>query len=204
MQHLYYPEDEKIHPWLTMLLGSYSITDQGVSAAIGPETSQDRKPSRHLDCVACCRSHTSTPVTPNGLVGISWHVTENVEGSTHEKSPSQLQKHKSGESCSFLVDNACSIYEFQPYACGQFNMFNQVYNEGENTYCTRKEDVLIPSQSSIHNAYFETLPFYGLEQDEGNKQKIKKGKINKVIHILQKLNWESLADKTSVHTRINS
>jgi len=203
MQLLFYPEDEKIHPWLTMLLESYSITDQGVSAAIESETSIDRKLACHRGCAACCRTHTSIPVTPIELVGISWHVTEKIEGSTRKKLQSQLQKHQSGEACPFLVDNVCSIYEFRPYACRHFNVFNQVCDEGEDAYYTRKEDVLTPSQSSIDDAYFETLPFYDLEQNEENKYKIEKGEINKVIHVLQELNWESLADKMTAFTRTN-
>ncbi len=95
MQLLFYPEDEKIHPWLTMLLKSYSITDQGVSAAIESETSIDRKLACHRGCAACCRTHTSIPVTPIELVGISWHVTEKIEGFTRKKLQSQLQKHQS-------------------------------------------------------------------------------------------------------------
>ena len=203
MQLLFYPEDEKIHPWLTMLLESYSITDQGVSAAIESETSIDRKLACHRGCAACCRTHTSIPVTPIELVGISWHVTEKIEGSTRKKLQSQLQKHQSGEACPFLVDNVCSIYEFRPYACRHFNVFNQVCDEGEDAYYTRKEDVLTPSQSSIDDAYFETLPFYDLEQNEENKYKVEKGEINKVIHVLQELNWESLADKMTAFTRAN-
>ncbi len=203
MQLLFYPEDEKINPWLTMLLESYSITDQGVSAAIESETSIDRKLACHRGCAACCRTHTSIPVTPIELVGISWHVTEKIEGTTREKLQSQLQKHQSGEACPFLVDNVCSIYEFRPYACRHFNVFNQVCDEGEDAYYTRKEDVLTPSQSSIDDAYFETLPFYDLEQNEENKYKIEKGEINKVIHVLQELNWESLADKMTAFTRAN-
>ena len=203
MQLLFYPEDEKIHPWLTILLKSYSITDQGVSAAIESETSIDRKLTCHRGCAACCRTHTSIPVTPIELVGISWHVTEKIEGSTRKKLQSQLQKHQSGEACPFLVDNVCSIYEFRPYACRHFNVFNQVCDEGEDAYYTRKEDVLTPSQSNIDDAYFETLPFYDLEQNEENKYKVEKGEINKVIHVLQELNWESLADKMTAFTRAN-
>jgi len=203
MQLLFYPEDEKIHPWLTMLLESYSITDQGVSAAIESETSIDRKLACHRGCAACCRTHTAIPVTPIELVGISWHVTEKIEGSTRKMLQLQLQKHQSGEACPFLVDNVCSIYEFRPYACRHFNIFNQVCDEGEDAYYTRKEDVLTPSQSSIDDAYFETLPFYDLEQNEENKYKVEKGEINKVIHVLQELNWESLADKMTAFTRAN-
>ena len=115
-----------------ILQESYSITDQGVSAAIESETSIDRKLACHRGCAACCRTHTSIPVTPIELVGISWHVTEKIEGSTREKLQSQLQKHQSGEACPFLVDNVCSIYEFRPYACRHFNVFNQVCDEGED------------------------------------------------------------------------
>ena len=186
-----------------ILLESYSITDQGVSAAIESETSIDRKLACHRGCAACCRTHTSIPVTPIELVGISWHVTEKIEGSTRKKLQSQLQKHQSGEACPFLVDNVCSIYEFRPYACRHFNVFNQVCDEDEDAYYTRKEDVLTPSQSSIDDACFETLPFYDLEQNEENKYKVEKGEINKVIHVLQELNWESLADKMTAFTRAN-
>ncbi|MCZ6566384.1 MAG: YkgJ family cysteine cluster protein [Gammaproteobacteria bacterium] len=131
------------------------------------------------------------------------HVTEKIEGFSRIKLQSQLQKHQSGEACPFLVDNVCSIYEFRPYACRHFNVFNQVCDEGEDAYYTRKEDVLTPSQSSIDDAYFETLPFYDLEQNEENKYKVEKGEINKVIHVLQELNWESLADKMTAFTRAN-
>lgn len=41
MERLIYLKDEKIHPWLAMLLESYTITDKGFSTAIESETTND-------------------------------------------------------------------------------------------------------------------------------------------------------------------
>ena len=92
-----------------------------------------------------------------------------------------------------------SIYELRPYACRYFNVFNKVCEEGEYAYYTRNEDVLTPSQSTIDEVYFSTLPFYSLEQIEDNMQKINDGEINKIIYVLQENNWISLAAKMTTY-----
>ncbi len=188
MERLFYPEDEKIYTWLAMLLEPYSITDQEVSTAIDTKTTKNRKLACHRGCAACFRTHKSIPVTPIELVGISWYATEKVDSPIREKLITQLKTYETSGSCPFLVDDICSIYELRPYACRHFNVFNKVCEEGEDAYYTRKEDVLIPSQSTINEAYFSTLPFYGLEHNKDNIQKIHDGEINKVIHVLQEQN----------------
>ena len=198
MERLFYPEDEKIYPWLAMLLESYSITDHGVSAAIETETTTDRQLACHQRCTACCRTHQSIPVTPIELVGISWFAMEKTYGLICDTLIAQLQAYQMGNACPFLVDDVYSIYEVRPYACRQFNVFNQICEEGEDAYYTRKQDVLTPAQNSIDKAYYTTFPFYGLEQNEENSLKIRDGEIHKIIHVLQEQNWKVL-QKRGLH-----
>ncbi len=199
MERLFYPEDEKVHPWLAILLESYSITVQCVSAAIEFETTEDRKLARHRGCAACSRTHKSISVTPIKLVVISWYATEKIDSPRREKLIAQLKKYETSGSCPFLIDDMYSIYELRPYACRYFNVFNKVCEEGEYAYYTRNEDVLTPSQSTIDEVYFSTLPFYSLEQIEDNMQKINDGEINKIIYVLQENNWISLAAKMTTY-----
>ena len=198
-ERLFYPDDEKVHPWLGMLLDAFVITDEGVEKGIEKELRRGRKLACGKGCSACCRTHKTIPVYPLELVGISWYVTEKLCGVTRDKLKAQLRSHKKGEVCPFLVNDLCSIHAVRPLACRQFNVFDTVCKEGEDAYYTRRQDVLTPLQQYVDKAFYRMLPFYGVQSDAERHQAIKSGDIHQVARVLQDFDWSSLAGKMDQH-----
>jgi len=192
---LQFPDDEKVHPWLGMLLDAYVVTDDGVTEGIKREIEKGRKLACGKGCSACCRTHKTIPVYPLELVGISWFVTEKLGGDARDTLKAQLRDHKTGEACPFLVDGLCSVHVMRPMACRQFNVFGKVCEEGEDAYYTRRDDVLTPIQRYTDKAFSKTLPFYGVQSREERRQAIKTGEIHKIARVLQEFDWSSLAGK---------
>ncbi len=190
-----FPEDEARHEWLPRLLDAYAIADAGVAEGIRREESQGRKLACGRGCAACCRSHQTIPVYPLELVGLSWFVTEKVEGGTREKLKAQLRDFKEGDPCPFLVDEVCSVHPLRPMACRQFNVFGQVCAEGEDAFYTRREDVLTPLRRYVDEALLVTLPFYGVKKKSDQKRAIQSGQVHQLAKVLQECNWTSLAER---------
>ena len=141
---LAFKEDESRQAWLPLLLEANAIVDAGVSEAIHRDEKQGRTLACHKGCAACCRSHTTIPVYPLELIGITWYAVEKITGPVREQLKQQLRDHKKGEPCPLLVDNVCSVHPLRPMACRQFNVFDKVCTEGEDAYYTRRQDVLTP------------------------------------------------------------
>ena len=194
-ERLDYSLDEAVFPWLSPLLDAYAITDRGVNEAIGREKKKGRALACGRGCSNCCRSHTTIPVYPLELVGLTWYATEKLEGSMRDKVKAQLRAHASGEPCPFLVDGVCSIHPLRPMACRQFNVFGQACAEGEDAYYSRRDDVLTPIQKYADEAFMAMLPFYGVSDPKQQQQVIKSGQLHQLARVLQECGWASVADK---------
>ena len=192
---LSFPEDETKQAWLPRLLEAYAIVDAGVSEAIVREQKQGRQLACHKGCAACCRSHTTIPVYPLELIGITWYAVEKLEGPVREKLIQQLREHQKGEPCPLLVDNACSIHPLRPMACRQFNVFGQVCAEGEDAYDTRRADVLTPLREYADAAFDEMLPFYGVKNSAERQRLIETGEVHRLAKGLQEYEWSKLAER---------
>jgi Fe-S-cluster containining protein len=189
------PDDEAKQAWLPPLLEAYAITDAGVDEAVGREQRQGRTLACHRGCAACCRSHTTIPVYPLELIGITWYAVEQVTGPVRDKLTQQLHDHRKGESCPLLVDDACSIHPLRPMACRQFNVFGQVCVEGEDAYYTRRTDVLTPLREYADAAFDGMLPFYGVRQSAERQRLIDSGEVHKLVKVLQEYEWPRLAER---------
>jgi len=187
--------DEAVFSWLSPLLDGYAVTDRGVNEAVAREEKEGRALACARGCASCCRSHTTIPVYPLELVGLTWYASEKLEGATRDKVKTQLRAHASGEPCPFLVEGVCSIHPLRPMACRQFNVFGQACAEGEDAYYSRREDVLTPIQKYADEAFMTMLPFYGVNDPEQQKQVIKSGQIHQLARVLQECSWASVADK---------
>lgn len=192
---LKFGDDEARQSWLPLLLEAYAIVDAGVAEAIRREEAQGRKLACHKGCAACCRSHTTIPVYPIELIGITWYAVEKIEGATREKLTRQLREHKSGEPCPLLVDNACSVHPVRPMACRQFNVFDTVCVEGEDAYYTRRTDVLTPIRDYADAAFDVLLPFYGVSKSAERKRMIESGEVHRLVKVLQEYDWAKLAER---------
>ncbi len=198
---LSYSQDESTHSWLSLLLDSYFIADQGVAEGIRREEQQGRALACHRGCSACCRTHRTIPVYPLELVGLSWYATEKVEGPARDRLKIRLHRHRNGEPCPFLVEDVCSVHPLRPLACRHFNVFGRVCQEGEDAYYTRRKDVLTPIQRHKDSALEITLPFYGITKKPEKRRVLKTGAVHKLARVIQSLEWSSLAEKMDAYDR---
>jgi len=192
---LSFPDDESKQAWLPLLLEAYAIVDAGVHEALRREQKQGRTLACHKGCAACCRSHTTIPIYPLELIGITWYVVENITGPVRAQLAQQLHDHKKGEPCPLLVDNVCSVHPLRPMACRQFNVFGQVCREGEDAYYTRRQDVLTPIRAYADEAIDVLLPFYGIKNSAERNRMIHSGAVHQLVKVLQAYDWLKLAER---------
>jgi Fe-S-cluster containining protein len=194
LTRLSFPKEEKILPWLSLILDAFAVIDNGISVAIGE---YERKYKSRLACAkgcgSCCRTHKDIPLYPLEMAAIYWHVIEKVEDPLRGVIKKHLISHKKGGHCPFLVDGACSIHSFRPIACRQFNVFNKPCEEGEDPYYTRRNDVLTPIEKYTHEAIKVMLPFYGITDESAKAHAVKSGFIHKHARVLQECEWFELA-----------
>ncbi len=195
---LFFPEDEKLHKWLSLLLNAYAIMDEGVLKDIQKAQRAGKKIACHRGCSNCCNTHRDIPLYPIEIVGIYWYVMEKVKEPLRSQIKVALIKHSKGESCPFMINNVCSIYPMRPLACRQFNVFGKPCKEGEDPFYTRPEDVLKPSENYLGKALYETTPFYGLFSEEEKIEFINSGELNRLVKILQHFPWIELARRMSI------
>lgn len=132
--------DESVHPWLPILLNAYYVVDKGIADAVKMELRRGRKLACGKGCATCCKTHTTIPVYPLELVGISWYVTEKSGGPEREAIKIQLAQYKENSPCPFLMDGSCSVHPMRPVSCRQFMVFGKPCDEGEDPYYTSRED----------------------------------------------------------------
>lgn len=194
-----FSKDEKLQPWLSMLLDAYYIVDRGVSDAVASEQRKNRKIACMKGCSQCCRTHKDIPVYPLELVGISWYAVEKTRGSVREAVKRQLSRSSPDRGCPFLIETVCSIHPVRPISCRQFNVFGKPCSEGEDPFYTRPEDLLAPVKKHIDRAFFIMLPFYGIENQSERARIVESGSMHGMVRELHGCNWKSLAEKMESH-----
>ena len=192
---LAFPEDEKVHAWLSLLLDAYCVTDKGVAEGIALMARQGRRLACARGCSTCCVTHRSIPTYPLELVGITWYATEKVAGVVRVALKTRLAAHRPGEPCAFLIEGVCSIHPLRPMACRQFNVFDQACAAGEDAYYTRRQDVLTPLKKYTDEAFYLMMPFYGVKNKAERRRVVKKGLMHAMAKDMSTLNWGSLAAK---------
>ncbi|RJQ40682.1 MAG: YkgJ family cysteine cluster protein [Nitrospiraceae bacterium] len=192
-KQLRFPDDEARFPWLAILLDSYAIIDEGLSAAIDKEEAgRNRKLACEKGCDICCRVNKDIPIYPIELVGIYWFATEKAEQALRETLKKQLSSHTENDPCPFLVNGLCFIYGIRPISCRQFGVFNKPCDEGEDPYHTRRDDVLTPIEDYTKKAFLATLPFYGIIDEEAKINFIENNLIHAQAINLQEYDWKKL------------
>lgn len=195
LRRLSFPEDEKRHEWLPLLLDGYHTTDRGVVEGISLMTRKGHRLACAKGCAHCCVTHRSIPVYPLELVGITWFATEKLTGAVREDLKKSLRQHQPGDPCGFLVGGVCAIHPMRPMACRQFNVFNTACGPGEDAYYTRRGDVMTPNRKYADEAFFNMLPFYGVKLKAERRRVVKEGLQHAMAKDMQILNWISLANK---------
>ncbi|MEW5745654.1 MAG: YkgJ family cysteine cluster protein [Nitrospirota bacterium] len=189
-----FPDDEKRLSWLPLLLDAYAVVDEGISAAVRKrEREQAAALACGQGCNVCCRVLKDIPVYPLELVGIYWFAIEKIAGPDRALLKKQFLNHARWAACPFLLHGLCSLHPLRPMACRQFNVFNKRCEEGEDPYHTRRGDVLTPIEEYVHQAFFITLPFYGVTDESNKAHVIKNNLIHTHARVLQSLPWHELA-----------
>ena len=190
---LRFPEDEKLRPWLPLLLDAFAIIDKGLSTAIQEHEKKFKsKLACKKGCGPCCRTHSDIPLYPLEMVGIYWYTIEKLGQPLRGILKKQLLEHRKVRPCPFQVDNACAVHIFRPIACRQFNVFDAPCAEGEDPYYTRREDVLTPSEKFTNRAIMVMLPFYGVTDEAAKVRAVKSGLIHTHARVLQACDWKEL------------
>jgi Fe-S-cluster containining protein len=194
-KRLSFPVDVKMYSWLSMLLDAYYLVDRGIAEAVKVESRKGRKLACGRGCSSCCKTHSTIPVYPAELVGLSWYVTEKMKGPVRQIVKTQLRNYRDNAPCPFLVDGVCTVHPMRPISCRQFIVFGKPCAEGEDPYYTRREDVLSPIRKYVDRAFFIMLPFYGVESEAQRWKIIESGAVHQVVKLMQTCNWKSLAEK---------
>ncbi|HMK50431.1 MAG TPA: YkgJ family cysteine cluster protein [Thermodesulfovibrionales bacterium] len=194
-RRLNFPGEISVYPWLSMLVDAYYLIDKGIAEALSLELKKGRKLACAKGCSSCCKTHQTIPVYPLELVGLSWYVTEKLQGPARERLKKQLRDYRELDACPFLIEGACSVHAMRPAACRQFNVFGSPCAEGEDPYYTRREDVMVPIRKYVDRAFFIELPFYGVNDEAERWKMIETGYVHNVVRLLQNCNWKSLAEK---------
>jgi Fe-S-cluster containining protein len=135
------------------------------------------------------------------LAGLSWYVTERLEGELRATLKQQLRAHRPGDACPFLVAGACSVHPMRPMACRQFNVFGRPCAEGEDAYYTRRQDVMTPIRRYVDAAFMAVLPFFGVRHKAERRQMVRTGEVHRWAQVLQDLRWDTLAERMDAHER---
>jgi Fe-S-cluster containining protein len=196
-----FAQDEARQGWLPLLLEGYALTDAGVVEAVAREAKPGRTLACHKGCAACCRSHTTIPVYPLELIGITWYAVEKLGAPVRTRLQQQLRDHAPGAPCPLLVDDTCSIHPLRPMACRQFNVFGQVCAEGEDAYYTRRADVLTPLRAYADAAFEVMLPFYGVTRRAERQRLVDSGEVHQLVKVLQEYDWPKLAQRMQDYDR---
>lgn len=188
--------NESGQQWLTMLLDAYEVFDRGVSLAIQRERrKRGRRPACTEGCSNCCRTQSDIPLYPLELAGIYWYVLEKIDETVRVSLKKNLDDHKPGDPCPFLIDHLCTVYPVRPAACRQFIVFGRRCFEGEDAFHTRRQDVMTPIKEISDQAFFIMLPFYGITDDDEKKAAI----TNNIIHAratnIMTSDWKPLAQR---------
>lgn len=194
---LSFPEEERRHHWLPMLIDVYFTTDQGVSEGIRRQEAKGKELACFKGCSTCCRSHTTIPVYPLEITGLYWYLIQKTTGELRDKLKQQCANHQSGDPCPFLVDGACGVHPMRPQACRHFNVFGTSCAEGEDAFYTRREDVLTPISKYKEEALAQMLPFHDIVGRKQRRDAMKSGLIHSYVQVLQEIDWPKLAKRMS-------
>jgi len=194
---LSFPFAEGKNSWLSMLLDSYSLADQGVYEGIRRQTFKNRTLACDKGCAHCCRSHTTIPVYPLEVIGVYWYTNEQMDRQQKTTLLEPLRHHLKGDPCPFLIQENCMIHPVRFLACRHFNVFDTVCSEGEDAFYTRREDVLTPIKKYRDEALSKMLPFHGIKNKVQRREAIKSGWIHQHVQVLQEIDWTKLAARIS-------
>ncbi len=195
VKRISFPDDEWTRSWMKLLLDAYFIVDKGIAKAIEAERKRGMELACAKGCSTCCSTHSDIPVYPLEIIGITWYVTEKIDGPDRQILKKQLSDYKKSPPCPFLIEGACSVHAARPMACRQFNVFGRPCEKGEDPFYTRREDVMDPVKKHVDQAFFLMLPYYGVEKESERIRIVETGSFHEMVKELHACSWTELAVK---------
>jgi len=191
-QRLRFSEDERIHPWLPILLDVLYLCDKANEELMASCARKKIQVACSKGCDACCRNQT-IKVTDLELSGISWYVMEKMDKELRAVVKEQLLVSASSISCPFLVDGACAVYPVRPLTCRQFFVKDTPCAIDENVNKTRPGDIIIPSPESVIKLSLRLLDFWNITRKNEKSRALANGFIFKQMRPMHTVDWVSFA-----------
>lgn len=191
MRHTY-PEAERKHKWLSNLLDAYHIADEGVKATLEHYAATGRPIACSAGCAACCKS-PCIPLTQPEMQGISWYVTEVLEGEVRPVVKARLENHATAKECPFLVQNKCTVYPVRPLICRQFMVRNRACEATERVDESRPEDIVMPPRTSIQKVAIQLMNFWSFPNRKAKMDAFERGFIGTKAKGMHLYDWREMA-----------
>lgn len=186
--------DETKYPWLTILLDSFAICDEGTRQDLKRDEKRTRRAvACHKGCSACC-VRPAVPISTPELRGVSWYVSERLDHATQDRLIPRLRNHQASPECPFLLDRECAIYPMRPIACRIFHVYTSACYPSEDVFQSRPGDIFIQDRDTARRVGMRFLDsdVYGL-----NTMREKKAAFDREIMLSETIpmhyvNWEAL------------
>ena len=192
-----YPEAERQYKWLSNLLDTYAIADEGVAATKGHYSKSGDPIACKKGCSACCKN-PSVPFTQPEMQGISWYVSEVLDGDVRQVVKARLENHASTTECPFLVNDQCAAYAVRPLICRQFMVKNRPCVVDEHVDDTRPTDMVMPAKSSIQKVAVQLMNFWAFPNRRAKIDAFENGFIATHAKEMHLYDWREVARLMSI------
>ncbi len=185
--------DEERFAWLTSLLDTYHIYDNGLVLELEAEEQQrGRAVACRQGCTGCCLRPTA-PITELEMMGIWWFVVNRLAADTRAAVQARLHRQRQSAECPFLLEGSCAIYAMRPLACRILHVFGRPCRPGEIPIETRPGDIWTPSRDVGRKAVMPMLAYFGFTRTQDKEKAFDEGFIPANSLPMNELNWEPLA-----------
>ena len=191
-QRLMFSEDEKIHPWLPILLDVLYLCEKANDELLATCARRKISIACTNGCHACCLDQTIL-VTDLELSGISWYLMEKLAEPTRGQVQRQLLASQLSPKCPFLVDGSCAIYPLRPITCRQFFMKGVPCGVGEDINGTRPKDIVHPSQESVMKMSLRFLDFWNITSKKEKYRALSNGFLYNNMRPMHMVDWVAFA-----------
>lgn len=193
----HYPTAERKYKWLSNLLDTFAIADEGVAATRDHQAASGTPVACSNGCSACCKNPT-VPITEPELIGISWYASEVLAGETRARVKERLETHMDRVECPFLIDDQCSIYPVRPLICRQYMVRSKPCSVGEHVDKTRPGDMVMPPRSSIQKVAVQLLNHWDFQSRKAKLQAFENGFIGKHARDMHLYDWRQIANTMAI------
>lgn len=189
-----FPEAERQYHWLKIMLDTYYISDAQVEEHLAQIAKAGVTPACHKGCHGCCLNAT-VPFTEPELAAISWYASEVLTGETRVLVKQRLLSHKDRLECSFLIDQACSIYPVRPLICRQFLVKSKPCTIGEDPSITRPQDIIpLSRETVIYPVAMRLLDYYKFKSTAAKRKAFESGFIVEKARNMHDYDWTNVAN----------